>query len=194
MPIVAVSSLASPSVRFREFSRRSLLPSLPNCLWKIKTGVIHTKTYLEDGSVIGLGLWGPGDVVGKVLADFEPYEIEALTKVVVTKVSITEPEAVELLRKHIQQCQELMIIKSYHKREIVLLKFFFWMAKKFGQEVEQGKLIDFHLTHREIGELLGTTRVTITRCFSQLEQEGIIQRLRLGKIILKREEIWHYEI
>jgi len=41
---------------------------------------------------------------------------------------------------------------------------------------------------------LGATRVTVTRTLNQLEQQGLIERLPLQRIILREEEVWHYEI
>jgi len=69
-----------------------------------------------------------------------------------------------------------------------------WLAKKFGREVETGQLIDRRLTHQNFAGMLGTTRVTITRTLSQFEQQGLIHRLPLRRIVLKESDFWHYEI
>jgi CRP-like cAMP-binding protein len=70
-----------------------------------------------------------------------------------------------------------------------------WLAKKFGQEVAQGQLIDLRLTHQEIAEIMGTTRVTVTRLLKELETQGIIQRLPRKFIVLhEKQPFWHYEI
>jgi CRP-like cAMP-binding protein len=50
------------------------------------------------------------------------------------------------------------------------------------------------LTHEYLAEMLGSTRVTVTRILGQFEQEGLIERLSLHRIILKEEDIWYYEI
>lgn len=49
------------------FDRRSLLPLKPDTLWRIETGVVRNMTWFENGNLVNLGLWGPGDVVGRVL-------------------------------------------------------------------------------------------------------------------------------
>ena len=49
------------------------------------------------------------------------------------------------------------------------------------------------LTHEDIAELLGSS-VTITRILKQLEEDGLIHRLRLHRIVLREQEVWHYEI
>jgi CRP-like cAMP-binding protein len=179
----------------QQFSPRSLLPLRPNSLWKIESGVVRTITWLEDDTIAATGLWGVGDIVGKALSKVEPYQLECLTKVEVSllPVSLLHQETEALLR-HIRQAEEFSLIRSYRKIDAMVIKLLSWLAKKFGREVENGHLIDLRLTHQDIAEMLGTTRVTITRTLSHFEQQGLIHRLPLRRIVLKEDEIWHYEI
>jgi hypothetical protein len=145
--------------------------------------------------MITLGVWGAGDLVGKLFSNIDPYQIECLTKVEASLLTgdrwMQNPND---LLSHIRQSEEFLLIRSYRKIDIMLLKFLAWTAKKFGRTVETGLLIDVRLTHQDIAEILNTTRVTITRTLSQLEQQGLIQRLPLHRIVVKNEELWHYEI
>jgi CRP-like cAMP-binding protein len=50
------------------------------------------------------------------------------------------------------------------------------------------------LTHEDLAALISSTRVTITRLLGQLEQEGLIDRLSLNRIVVRQEDIWYYEI
>ncbi|ACC83714.1 Crp/Fnr family transcriptional regulator [Nostoc punctiforme] len=177
------------------FARRSFLPEHPKGLWKIETGFVRTFTYLEDGTTVALGLWGPGDIVGKSLSKLEPYQMECLTKVEAIVLPIEEwTQLTETLLAHIQQAQELMVIRSHKKVDTMLIKLLAWLSKKFGSEVEKGRLIDMRLTHEDLAEMLGSTRVTITRVLGQFEQEGLIARLSLHRIVVREEDIWYYEI
>jgi CRP-like cAMP-binding protein len=87
-----------------------------------------------------------------------------------------------------------MVIRSYKKVDTMLIKLLAWLSKKFGSEVEKGRLIDMRLTHEDLAEMLGSTRVTITRVLGHFEQEGMIDRLSLHRIVLREEDIWYYEI
>jgi CRP-like cAMP-binding protein len=51
-----------------------------------------------------------------------------------------------------------------------------WLAQRFGKSVPQGQLLAPFLTHQQLAEILGTSRVTITRAFNRLEQEGQLIR------------------
>jgi CRP-like cAMP-binding protein len=177
------------------FTRRSLLPEQKDSLWKIERGFVRTLTYLEDGTTVGLGVWGPGDIIGKALSKLEPYQIECLTKVEATILPLDGwYQFQEVLLTHIQQAEELAVIRSYKKVEITLIKLLVWLSKKFGSEVDQGRLIDMRLTHEDLANLIGSTRVTVTRSLGQFEEQGVIDRLSVHRIVLREEDIWYYEI
>jgi CRP-like cAMP-binding protein len=195
MTVALQSSNLFPASIRRQFSLRSPLPLNQDCLWQIEAGIVRSLTWLEDGTVIALGLWGPGDVVGRSLSSVEPYQLECLTLVKAISCSLKDwqnPE--EILLSHIQQSEELLVIRSSKRMDLMLVKLLHWLAKRFGRNVDQGQLIDLRLTHQDIAELLASTRVTVTRVLSQFEQQGVIERLPMHRIVLKEEESWHYEI
>jgi CRP-like cAMP-binding protein len=187
-------SLVSSTGINLSFQPRSLLPSSSE-LWMIQSGFARVLTRLDGGCNLTLGLWGPGDVVGKPLSNIQSYYIECLTSVRATAVAmdaLTSPT--EVVLEHLHQAEELMLIRSHKRIEIMLLKLLIWLASRFGQDANEGRLIDLRLTHQDLSELLGITRVTITRALIQLEQQGFIQRLSLQRIVLQQTECWHYEI
>ena len=176
-------------------SKGSILPIKTYRLWQIRSGMMKTSTYLEDGAMLVLGIWGPRDLVGPVLTSVQPYRIECLTQVTAIPLSIdNHPQLSRLLFEHVNQLEELMIIRSYRKIEIMVLKLLVWMSKRYGSSSGTGQLIDLRLTHQDLADVLGTTRVSITRSLAQLEQQGVIERLPLGRTIVKEESFWHYDI
>ncbi len=181
----------------QKFKRRVLIPLRQDCLWKIETGVVRTLTWREDGTVITLGLWGPGDIVGKILSHTDPYQIECMTEV---QASVLPREkwgqAIDAFILQIQRCGELMeILHNSRQADYSILQLFNWLAKRFGQDVEQGQLINLRLTHQEIGEIIGLNRVTVTRLLNNFEKQGVIQK-KHSRFILVQEQspFWHYEI
>ena len=177
------------------FDRRAIIPLKENILWQIEVGVVRTSTLLEDGELITFGLWGPGDIVGKILAGVSTYQVDCLSQVKAYPLVLSPNQSLaKTTFNHLQQLQELTIIRSYKRVEVMLLRLLNWLAQKFGQEVKTGQLIDLRMTHQDLADMLGSTRVTITRTLSQLEQQGLIERLSLHQIILREEDMWHYEI
>lgn len=186
------SFIVSPS---KEFKRRSILPNQPYSLWRIESGIVRAITWLEDGTLVTLGLWGSGSLVGAPICRIEPYHLECLMDVIVTPLPAESwrnyPES---LLDHLQQYEEFLILRSHRRLEEAMLQLLNWLAKRFGHTVEQGQLIDLRLTHQDIADLLGTTRVTVTRILGQFEAQQVIQRLPKHVTLLNTEAMWHYEI
>ncbi len=194
-PSIYLQSNQINSRKSSVFDPRANLPDRSNILWKIDSGVVRTLTWLEDGTLIILGVWGPGDLVGKALTRINPYQIECLTKVEAIPLPLTGSEELsEMLLNHIRQLDEFTVIRSHKKTDLMILALFSWLSKKFGLETQTGQIINIRLTHQDIAEIMGLTRVTVTRILSQLEQQGLIERLPFHRILLREDAIWHYEI
>ena len=185
-----------PNLRQTTFARRSLLPLKPDEIWQIRTGIVRTFTWSEDGTLIPLGLWGPDDIVGKVLSKAEPYTIECLTLVEATVMPANNSnEFIKALIQHTQQLEEFLELRQCKPIDASLLKLLTWLSKRFGRAVEQGQLIDLRLTHQEISEIIGSNRVTVTRILKNFEKQGIISRHQHRYIVVPdRQPFWHYEI
>lgn len=162
------------------------LPKASNYLWLIINGVVKTYSIVESGASITLGFWGKQDVVGKSLSNVDPYLLKCISDVRVIPVPRTEWNTISgNLLHHGQQTQQLMYIvrnTRIARRLWLLLK---WLANKFGRAIQEGKLIDFKLTHQELADALGTTRITVTKILNQFEREGLILRPKTKCIILK---------
>lgn len=195
MTLSSLPPQVHPTLRLQHFASRALLPVPPEHLWKIETGFVRSMTWLEDGTTVVLGIWGVGDVIGKPFSSADPYRLECITKVEATPLAVTSlSNPSEALFVYLRQFEALMQIRSYRRVDVMLLKFLSWLSRRFGQDVTAGRMIDLRLTHQDIADSIGATRVTVTRTLNQLEQQGIIQRLSLQRIILREEELWHYEI
>lgn len=194
MTIASFSTKTFDETSRHIFPRRSHLPNRSNALWRIDTGVVRTVTWLEDGTIITLGLWGPGDTIGKPISKCDPFQIECLTKVEAILLSGERWLNRDILLTHIQQAEDFMVMRGYKRVDFMLYQLLIWLAKRFGSEVEQGHLIDMILTHQDIAEIIGTSRVTVTRTLGHFEEQGLIDRLPLHRIILQPSEVWHYEI
>lgn len=176
MAISAPTALTS-SLTQRLFSRHDLIPAREDVLWRIERGALRTVTWSEQGTLITLGYWGVGDIVGHSLSRVKPYQIECLTSV---EMSILPPDlwyqAVDAMLLHIQQSEELLSIVHRKPVSLRLWQFLVWLAQKFGRDVDQGRLIDLGVTHQEIAEVINTTRVSVTRLLQQFEEDKMLLR------------------
>lgn len=57
------------------------------------------------------------------------------------------------------------------------------LAEDFGREIEEGTVIDLVLTHQEIANLIGSSRVTVTKLINKFIDEGMIT-IKKRKIII----------
>jgi CRP-like cAMP-binding protein len=169
------------------FQAKEELPKKINDLWLITNGVIKTYTISEAGTLITLGFWGKGDLVGRHLSNVDPYILKCISSV--RAIAIPRSNWRTLSHQFLdyaQQTQQLTYIVRNNRiseRLWLLLK---WLASKFGRAIQQGRLIDFKLTHQELADAIGTTRITVTKILNQFEREGLIVRPKTKCIILKR--------
>ncbi|QKD80974.1 Crp/Fnr family transcriptional regulator [Thermoleptolyngbya sichuanensis A183] len=155
----------------RSFKRRESLPAYPQHLWLIESGAVRAYTLMEDGTIVGLGFWGVGDQVGQHLTCIQPYELECLTEVQARAIALDDcVDLSQTLLSHLYQAQELVGIRS-GQVPLRLQRLLEWLSNQFGETHEQGKLINLRLTHQDIADALGTTRVTVTRLLNQFERE-----------------------
>ena len=183
-----------PKDRFSyTFDRRQLIPSKPNQLWLLEQGAVRTLSWNEQGTCIVLGYWGAGDVFGVPLSNLDPYQIQCLTTVKARCFSPSQWYGLsESVYQHIHQTKEFFCIVRSDKIIERLQQFLIWLCGKFGREEKLGCLIDLRLTHQEIAESIGTSRVTVSRFLSQFEQEGLIYRsgkdLTISPALLKIDQ------
>lgn len=170
-----VLHLVNHGVKIYSFKRYEYIPLRSDVLWRIKTGIVRTMTWDEDGNQIVLGLWSAGDIVGSLMSTLEPYQIQCLNDVEVEILpSILWEQASGAIIAHCHQTQHLLSISHCRTIDIKLKKFLIWLSDKFGKPCDRGILIDLKLTHQDIADTIGSTRVTMTRALNQLRIEGLI--------------------
>jgi CRP-like cAMP-binding protein len=172
----------------KSFRHREPILSSPDCLWRIEAGYVRTLTWDAAGTITALGVWGVGDIVGYGLSKIEPYQIECLTPVQVRKVSLPL-DCFDTILSHMQQMEALLSISSTKQVSTRLIRVLEWLAQRFGKISQQGCVIDLPLTHQSLSELIGSTRVTVTRILNDLERAGRIKQLRQHRILLQDFEV-----
>lgn len=157
-----------------------------NHLWLIVSGVVKSYTVSEEGNFVTLGFWGTDDLLGRSLSQIAPYALKCLSEV--SALAIPEERWQEVSRQmlnHAKQTQQLIYILRSPRIYNRLWLFLQWLADKFGRTIEQGRMIDFKLTHQELADAINTTRITVTKTLNQFENEGLILRPRTKCIILR---------
>lgn len=161
------------------------LPTEQDYLWLIINGVVKTYTYGRERPIT-LGFWGSKDIVGAPLSKVDPYMTKCLSGV--KAMPVHRSRWGKLSREMIyceQQTQQLIYIVRNNRIARRLWLLLTWLSGKFGKANPRGSLIDFNLTHQELADALGTTRITVTKILNQYEREGLIFRPKNKCIIVR---------
>lgn len=158
------------------FKCKEILPLEPDTLFKIESGVVRSFTWNQEGRIVTLGFWGKGDVVGHPLSRMKQYQVECLTMVQISEFSLENSYLQHALLVHAWKSEELLTI--IHRPSIAdrLTHLLLWLSDQFGKPVISGMLLELRLTHQDLADTIGSTRVSVTRLLGQMEQEGKIER------------------
>jgi len=173
------------------FKRHDMLHFRDSGLWRIQNGYVRTLTWNTEGEFIPLGFWQRGDVVGREIAQANPYKAQCITSVVAEYLGSRYAFSKCDVLAQVRQSNELLQISHCRSAETRLLTFLCWVAKRFGQLAAMDNQPEGYchfpwLTHQEIGESIGITRVTVTRLIKELDREGLIQWNTQEKIVFKK--------
>lgn len=186
LAIANTSSSFRADIQYRTLERRQLIPQNDKALWQIRRGSVRALTWDENGVYTTLGYWGTGDIIGYSLSRIQPYHLECITGVELTSVPASHlHENLDKLLSRIQRTEELVSIVNCKRVSTRVWQFLGWLSDKFGRDLQEGRLIDLHITHQEIADVLNTTRVTVTRVLRDLENEGKLKRHKRWLIIVK---------
>ncbi|MEM6451047.1 MAG: Crp/Fnr family transcriptional regulator [Cyanobacteria bacterium P01_D01_bin.105] len=170
------------------FKRHDLLHFRDSGLWRIQSGYVRTLTWNTDGEFVPLGFWQRGDVIGCAIAQASPYKAQCLTPVTAEYLGSRYCFSKCDVLAQVRQSNELLQISHCRSADMRLLNFLCWAAKRFGtlctlSNQAKGYRHLLKLTHQELGESIGITRVTVTRLLKGLEQDGFIQWNSQDKVI-----------
>ena len=167
------------------FHANEQLPLSSKYLWLILEGVVKSSTINQKGENVTLSYWGAKDVVGKPLSSNTFYILECVTLVKAEKIYIEDWQRLSsAVLRYGQQIKELTHIIRTGKVPKRLLLLLDWLANKFSDQLNPNKSINFNITHQELSEIMGVSRITVTKIINKFEQEGVISRPSRNKIIL----------
>ncbi len=183
----------------RTFKRRDPLPVIEGALWQIEAGLLRTLILGGKGEYLTLGLWGKGDVVGLEQNLIERLRAECLSPFVEARILPAEQlrcfcqqeqswiQAVTL--QHMRCCQEWIHILQHRRVYPKLLHLLAWIAERFGTLEGNSYRLELSLTHFQLAEMIGTTRVTVTRLFQLYEKKKLIHRTKKRSLLVHADKV-----
>jgi CRP/FNR family transcriptional regulator len=171
-------------------------------LYLLVSGRVKLSMLSPDGKEKVLNILQEGDIMGEVsFFDLDPHPItaEAMENAriviiprekledIITKKPTLALKIIESLAKKTRlltsQVRELVFHDAAGRMASLLSRF----AEDFGVEINGGKMIDIILTHKEIANLIGSSRVTVTKIINNFIDDGVI-KMHKRKIVIVDEE------
>jgi len=171
------ASALAPTLRLA-FPANNPLPL--NLNWTIEEGYVRTFAWDDEGDTITLGIWGPGEWVTTAFSSSQAIELQCLTPVVVSQFQPSATDIDQLLRRQVQNLEEIFQLNRIRSADQRLLALLTWIGRRFGQVSANGyrlSLKELNLTHQSLAELCGLTRVTVTKALSRYRENGTLQKL-----------------
>jgi hypothetical protein len=157
--------------------------------WRIDDGYIRANTWNEEGESITLGIWGPGDLITPSGCGLAPFELISLTRVVVEECEPSDAEVLDFLRDQFTQTAGLLQIHRIRPADARLLRLLHWIGARFGRICSRGttlSLEDMNLTHRQLADIAGMTRVTVTKSLTRFRSRGLVVKVSEADLLLPR--------
>lgn len=163
--------------------------ALPNHLsWRIQKGYVWLARWGAGGDPLTLSVWGPGEVVIPELITLSGMELRSLSPVMVEEEETSAAMEREFLEDQLHQVTVLLSLSRVRPAENRLLQLLDWLASRFGTMTGQGVLLTFGdkaLTHQQLADLAGMTRVTVTKALAHFRKTGVITTQNGGVLLLK---------
>jgi CRP-like cAMP-binding protein len=143
-------------------------------------GVVQLSTIHENGDETLLGLVGPSMPIGLPLTAIDSYQAIALTPVDILRLSIQEIEASDVLAaglyrqlvSRLKQAESWLALSGERPVSERLRSLLTLLAQEFGQVGTDGIYISIRLTHLQLANAIGATRVTVTRLLQDFRARG----------------------
>lgn len=149
-------------------------------VWVVARGVVQLGTFYDTGDEALLGLACPSMPFGLPLTLIRPYHASALTDVDLMRLTWMELEQSPVLAqgifqhtaRRLRQTEAVLAMVGYRRVEDRLRHLLLLLKREVGQPVQEGTRLGVRLTHQQLANAIGTTRVTVTRLISQLREEN----------------------
>lgn len=161
-------------------------------IWIVARGIVQLGTLYDTGDESLLGLACSSTPFGLSLTSIRPYQATALTHVDVIKVTLEEIQTSAALThslfphltRRLAQSEAMSAMSGYRRVEDRLKHLLVLLGQEIGQVTESGIRLSVRLTHQQLANAVGTTRVTITRLLNVLRQKGWLMLDRHRHILL----------
>ncbi|MGK7876583.1 MAG: Crp/Fnr family transcriptional regulator [Xenococcaceae cyanobacterium] len=183
--------------RVHFYSRGEEIPLVAQGVWQVYRGFVQLSALHLNGEEVLLGWAQPSTFFGIWLTRPDRTEAKALSDVYLKWFSLSEIEAsphlahtmlTQIVRR-MRQTEALLAIAGLRRVEERLQQLLLLLKQEMGQPISGGTRLEVRLTHQNLANTIGTTRVTITRLMGEFQRQGYIALDGDRHIILKESRL-----
>jgi len=161
----------------------------PRGVFVICKGRVKLTMTSSEGKTVILRIAKPGEVLGlHAVVSGQPYQASAETLESCQVNFVRQNDFLAFLRQHAEAsivaaqqlsgsyqaaCEQIRSLGLTHSASEKLARFLLESSAK-GQETRQGIRVRLTMTHEEIGQVIGTSRETVTRTLSEFKQKQLV--------------------
>lgn len=188
-PAESSSGAGSRRIRLR-LQPGDVLPSEGS--WSILEGYVRISSWDQQGDAFTLAIWGPGEWVSTAYSTLSPLEMLCMSHVQVEQYEPAEGAVLEFLKRQIQMTEQIFEINRMRSAELRLLALLRWISVRFGQVNSHGhrfSLKEMNLTHRDLADLCGLTRVTVTKNLNRYKSLGLLRSIGESDLLIPADAL-----
>lgn len=178
--------------RLHFYQKGDEIPLVSQGVWQVNRGVIQLGKFNSHGEEILLGWVQPLNFFGSWLTSIDTYQAKALSNVYLKWYALSEIQSSCSLSQmilnqvviRVRQTESLLAIAGIKRVEERLIELLKLLAQDMSESVDNGTRIVVRLTHQNIANAIGTTRVTVTRILGDFQRQGLISFDKARHIII----------
>ena len=162
----------------------------PRGIFVLCQGRVKLSVCTSDGKTLILRIVEPGEVLGlSATISGKPFEVTAETKNPCQVNFVKREDLLRFLKQHsdaclriaehlsakyYSTCREMRDLLLSHSAVEKLAKLLLELSAKTGKDTKAGSTVKVTLTQEEIGQMIGTSRETVSRLLADLNRREIV--------------------
>jgi len=169
-------------------------------LFNVVAGTIRLTKLLPDGRRQVTGFLFPGDFLGLSVGNTYVYTAEAVTEVslcrfkrgnlvkMLDRFPNLEHRLLELASNELVQAQTQLLLLGQKTATERVSSVLVGLMERIGRRGDDGIVIDLPMTRGDLADYAGLRTETVSRCFTQLREEGVIDTLGKHGVNIRQPE------
>lgn len=170
-------------------------------VYVVEEGRVKLAYLDESGKKLTLFILDPGEIFGEMCLVGETHRrhlataiedalVRRISRMDFTEIIEADILYLQLLLEHfahrVREFEEALEDLAFKDIQARLSRQLLKLSDEYGVKTEEGILIGFQITHKELADMIGSARENTTLALNRFEREGILDKSRY-RIVIKNE-------